>query len=99
MDTFEFLNIAQVHGFMKILGVLTHLDTFKEGKTLRKTRKLLKHRFWTEVHDGAKLFYLSSIQYGRVLQARDQKPGPVHLDPKVPPSHLAQHPSLRRCRP
>ncbi|KNC52613.1 uncharacterized protein AMSG_08477 [Thecamonas trahens ATCC 50062] len=65
MDTFEFLNIAQNHGFMKILGVLTHLDTFKDGKKQRKTRKRLKHRFWTEVYDGAKLFYLSSIQYGR----------------------------------
>ena len=26
METFEFLNICQIHGFPKIMGVLTHLD-------------------------------------------------------------------------
>ena len=50
METFEFLNICQVHGFPKIMGVLTHLDTFRDGKRLRKTKKRLKHRFWTEVY-------------------------------------------------
>lgn len=50
METFEFLNICQVHGFPRIMGVLTHLDTFKNNKTLRKTKKNLKHRFWTEVY-------------------------------------------------
>ncbi|KAK9965745.1 hypothetical protein ABG768_004818 [Culter alburnus] len=64
METFEFLNICQVHGFPRIMGVLTHLDTFKNNKTLRKTKKRLKHRFWTEVFQGAKLFYLSGMVYG-----------------------------------
>lgn len=50
METFEFLNICQVHGFPKIMGVLTHLDTFKNNKQLKKTKKKLKHRFWTEVY-------------------------------------------------
>lgn len=50
MDTFEFLNILQVHGFPKVMGVLTHLDMFKSAKTLRKTKKLLKQRFWTEIY-------------------------------------------------
>lgn len=50
METFEFLNICQVHGFPRIMGVLTHLDSFKNNKTLRKTKKTLKHRFWTEVY-------------------------------------------------
>uniref|UniRef100_A0A4W3IJU4 BMS1 ribosome biogenesis factor n=1 Tax=Callorhinchus milii TaxID=7868 RepID=A0A4W3IJU4_CALMI len=61
METFEFLNICQVHGFPKIMGVLTHLDSFKNNKQLRKTKKRLKHRFWTEVYQGAKLFYLSGM--------------------------------------
>ena len=26
METFEFLNICQIHGFPKIMGILTHLD-------------------------------------------------------------------------
>lgn len=50
METFEFLNICQVHGFPKIMGILTHLDTFKNNKQLKKTKKRLKHRFWTEVY-------------------------------------------------
>ncbi|XP_064418596.1 ribosome biogenesis protein BMS1 homolog [Latimeria chalumnae] len=64
METFEFLNICQVHGFPKIMGVLTHLDTFKNNKQLRKTKKRLKRRFWTEVYQGAKLFYLSGMVHG-----------------------------------
>ncbi len=62
METFEFLNILQVHGFPKVMGVLTHLDSFKINKKLRRTKKILKHRFWTDVYPGAKLFYLSSLE-------------------------------------
>ncbi|CEM20122.1 unnamed protein product [Vitrella brassicaformis CCMP3155] len=65
METFEFLNLLQVHGFPRILGVLTHLDSFQDNKRLRKTKKKMKNRFWTEIYDGAKLFYLSGLQYGR----------------------------------
>ena len=43
------------------MGVLTHLDTFKNNKALSRTKKNLKHRFWTEVYQGAKLFYLSGM--------------------------------------
>ncbi|CAG8674507.1 11196_t:CDS:10, partial [Racocetra fulgida] len=55
----------QVHGFPKVMGVLTHLDKFKNNKTLKSTKKRLKHRFWTEIYQGAKLFYLSGIINGR----------------------------------
>lgn len=47
------------------MGVLTHLDKFRNNKTLRTTKKRLKHRFWTEIYQGAKLFYLSGVIYGR----------------------------------
>jgi hypothetical protein len=50
MEIFEFLNICQVHGFPKIMCVLTHLDLIKNAKTLKKTKTKLKHRFWTEVY-------------------------------------------------
>lgn len=60
-ETFEFLNILQIHGFPKVMGVLTHLDLFKNQKKLKNTKKKLKHRFWTEIYQGAKLFYLSGI--------------------------------------
>merc|ERR1719223_2464623 len=65
LETFEFINILQVHGFPKVMGVLTHLDHFKDGKTLRKMKKMMKRRFQTELFEGAKLFHLSGLQYGR----------------------------------
>lgn len=64
METFEFLNILQTHGFPKVMGVMTHLDGFKDSKRLKKTKKRLKQRFWSEVYDGAKLFYLSGLGAG-----------------------------------
>ena len=67
METFEFLNLMQVHGFPKVMGVLTHLDSFTDTKALKKTKKTLKHRFWSEIYQGAKLFYLSGIKNGRYL--------------------------------
>ncbi|XP_064457943.1 ribosome biogenesis protein BMS1 homolog isoform X2 [Ornithodoros turicata] len=68
METFEFLNICQVNGFPRIMGVLTHLDVFKNAKTLRQTKKQMKHRFWTEIYQGAKLFYLSGLIRGEYLK-------------------------------
>jgi ribosome biogenesis protein BMS1 len=47
------------------MGVLTHLDKFRNNKTLKTTKKRLKNRFWTEIYQGAKLFYLSGIINGR----------------------------------
>ncbi|AAS53261.2 AFL113Cp [Eremothecium gossypii ATCC 10895] len=65
METMEFLNLAQHHGMPRVLGVATHLDLFKSQATLRASKKRLKHRFWTEVYQGAKLFYLSGVINGR----------------------------------
>ncbi|XP_022156323.1 ribosome biogenesis protein BMS1 homolog isoform X2 [Momordica charantia] len=65
METFEFLNILHNHGLPKVMGVLTHLDKFKDAKKLRKTKQRLKHRFWTEIRTGAKLFYLSGLINGK----------------------------------
>ncbi|KAJ2452658.1 Glycoside hydrolase 2 (Mannanase, beta-galactosidase) [Coemansia sp. RSA 2424] len=67
METFEFLNLLQTHGMPKVMGVLTHLDGFKDNKGLKMAKKTFKHRFWTEVYDGAKLFYLSGVENGRYL--------------------------------
>eukprot|EP01132_Coremiostelium_polycephalum_P002311 gene2311-2850_t len=65
METFEFLNILKTHGFPKVIGVLTHLDGFKNNKKLKKTKKKFKDRFWTEIYQGAKLFYLSGLIHGK----------------------------------
>ncbi len=59
MESFEFLSLLQNHGMPNIMGILTHLDYFRENKAMRKTKKKMKKRFWKEVHDGAKLFYFS----------------------------------------
>jgi len=61
METFEFLNVLQVHGFPRIMGVLTHMDKFSSAKTLKSTKKHMKHRFWTEIYQGAKLFYFTGL--------------------------------------
>lgn len=65
METMEFLNILAPHGFPRILGVTTHLDLFKSVSTMRNAKKQLKNRLWTEVYQGAKLFYLSGVINGR----------------------------------
>lgn len=67
MEIFEFLNICQVHGMPRIMGVLTHLDLIKNGRQMKKIKKALKHRFWTEVYAGAKLFYLSGLLHDEYL--------------------------------
>eukprot|EP01027_Heterolobosea_sp_BB2_P016217 GEZU01023108.1.p1 GENE.GEZU01023108.1~~GEZU01023108.1.p1 ORF type:complete len:1007 (+),score=359.54 GEZU01023108.1:341-3361(+) len=71
METFEFLNILQVHGFPKVMGVLTHLDKFKDNKQLKKLKKRIKHRFWTEIYDGAKVFYLTGVQGNGLYHPRE----------------------------
>lgn len=71
MEVFEFLNICQVHGFPRIMGVLTHLDYFKNNKSLRKIKKTMKKRFWTEVYK-VRNYYSESINsflsIGAILQ-------------------------------
>ncbi|CAM9384481.1 unnamed protein product [Chrysoparadoxa australica] len=65
METFEYLNILQVHGFPKVMGVMTHLDKFRNVKTLRAARKKLKQRFWSEIYQGAKMFYMGGVINGK----------------------------------
>ena len=50
METFEFLNLLQAHGFPKVMGVVTHLDLMTRQKALTAVKKDLKHRFWTEIY-------------------------------------------------
>lgn len=59
-------DLLQVHGFPKVMGVLNHLDHFRHSKSLKRTKKTLKTRLQTEIHAGAKLFYLSGMMYGTV---------------------------------
>ncbi|CAI5450370.1 unnamed protein product [Caenorhabditis angaria] len=65
METFEFLNICQVHGMPRIMGILNHLDLLDGISRVNKTKKILKHRFWTELYQGAKLFYMTGMVHGQ----------------------------------
>ena len=66
METMEFLNTLSSSGMPgNVFGILTHLDLFKKASALRDAKKRLKHRFWSELYHGAKLFYLSGVINGR----------------------------------
>ncbi|KAI9887208.1 MAG: Glycoside hydrolase 2 (Mannanase, beta-galactosidase) [Watsoniomyces obsoletus] len=66
METMEFLNVLSASGMPgNVFGILTHLDLFKKPATLQQAKKRLKHRFWSELYQGAKLFYLSGVINGR----------------------------------
>ncbi|KAL9015758.1 MAG: hypothetical protein Q9180_008845, partial [Flavoplaca navasiana] len=66
METMEFLNVLSTSGMPgNIFGILTHLDQFRKPATLKDAKKRLKHRFWGELYQGAKLFYLSGVINGR----------------------------------
>jgi ribosome biogenesis protein BMS1 len=66
METMEFLNILSSSGMPgNVFGILTHLDLFRKQETLKLQKKRLKHRFWSELYQGAKLFYLSGVVNGR----------------------------------
>lgn len=64
-ETFEALSALSSHGLPKIISILTHLDLVKSPAALKAQKKRLKNRFWTEVYDGAKMFYLSGVMNGR----------------------------------
>jgi len=68
MEVFEFFNICQAIGFPRCMGVLNHLDLYKDSKTVRKRKKQLKSRFEVELYKGARLFYLSMLVNGEYLQ-------------------------------
>lgn len=66
METMEFLNILSASGMPgNVFGILTHLDLFKKPQTLKDAKKRLKNRFWSELYQGAHLFYLSGVMNGR----------------------------------
>ncbi|KAK4454372.1 ribosome biogenesis protein bms1 [Podospora aff. communis PSN243] len=66
METMEFLNVLAATGMPgNVFGILTHLDLFKKPQALKDAKKRLKHRLWSELYNGAHLFYLSGVINGR----------------------------------
>ncbi|XP_026431263.1 ribosome biogenesis protein BMS1 homolog [Papaver somniferum] len=68
METFEFLELLKVHGMPKVMGVLTYLDSFKDEDVLAKTQKHLLDQFQANIHNGAKVFCLSSRHNAMYLE-------------------------------
>lgn len=62
METFEFTSMLKNHGFTAIMGVLTHMDEYRQNKSLHKLKKQIKKRFLKDATDKAKLFYLYGIK-------------------------------------
>lgn len=50
--------LHKVHGFPKVMGVLTHLDSFTDQKVLKKTKKRLKVGSW----NGSRYGWLASTE-------------------------------------
>ena len=44
---------------------MTNLDKFKANKTLQNAKKAIKHRFWTEIYKGAKMFEFMGVVNGK----------------------------------
>ena len=66
METMEFLNVLAATGMPgNVFGILTHLDLFRKPQALKDAKKRLKHRLWSELYQGAHLFYLSGVINGR----------------------------------
>ncbi|KAJ9148888.1 Ribosome biogenesis protein bms1 [Pleurostoma richardsiae] len=66
METMEILNILAAVGMPgNVFGILTHLDLFRKPQQLKDAKKRLKRRLWSELYQGAHLFYLSGIINGR----------------------------------
>ena len=62
METFEFISLLKNHGFTQIMGVITHMDDFRQNKSLSKYKKQIKKRFMKDATDKSKLFYLFGIK-------------------------------------
>ncbi|KAI3862030.1 hypothetical protein MKW92_016334, partial [Papaver armeniacum] len=62
-ETFEFLNLLQVHDFSNVMGVLTHLDKFEDEKEMKRTIDRLQDHFRTEICQRATVLCLSGLEH------------------------------------
>ncbi|MCL7021622.1 hypothetical protein MKW94_009930 [Papaver nudicaule] len=63
METFEFRNLLQVHGFPKVIGVLTHLDRVGVDE-ISEVKRSLEDHFRTEICEGAGVFSFGCLYNG-----------------------------------
>jgi hypothetical protein len=71
LETFEFLSLSIVYGCPRVLCVLTHLDLFKDWKTLRKAKKRIKKRLQSELNIHSKIFFFSGITLNEKYLTRE----------------------------
>ncbi|KAI3913250.1 hypothetical protein MKW92_046679 [Papaver armeniacum] len=64
MKTFEFLNLLQVHGMPKVMGVLTYLDELEDAETRKIIKERVMNKFRTNIHERAIIFCLSGVHHG-----------------------------------
>ncbi|KAI3952527.1 hypothetical protein MKW92_028214 [Papaver armeniacum] len=93
-ETFEFLNLLQVHGFPKVMGVLTHLDELKGKKQLKETKNRLQDHFQTEIYQPATVYNLSGLGHdGLYKMGEVQKLAEdISMLQSIPLSWRAAHP-------
>ncbi|KKA27555.1 hypothetical protein TD95_002399 [Thielaviopsis punctulata] len=66
METMEFLNVLAATGMPgNVFGILSHLDLFRKPQALKDAKRKLKRRLWSELYQGAPLFFLSGVINGR----------------------------------
>ncbi|XP_026445873.1 ribosome biogenesis protein BMS1 homolog [Papaver somniferum] len=91
-ETFEFRNLLQVHGFPKVIGVLTHLDKVALDE-MSKVKQRLEDHFCTEIYEGAKLLTLSGLENGLYKMPEIGDLREMLSDPQfLPLSWRAKHP-------
>ena len=73
METFEMISMMKQIGFRNCMGVVTHMDFFKDNKQMRNQKKMMKERFRKEVGDDCKLFFLTGIQYGLYMRVEVER--------------------------
>jgi hypothetical protein len=71
LETFECLTLAIAHGCPRILCILTHLDLFKDWKSLKKAKKRIKKRLKIELNVQSKIFFFSGITFNEKYLNRE----------------------------
>nr|UXY87540.1 BMS1-like protein [Cryptomonas curvata] len=71
LETFEFLSLSTAYGCPRILCILTHLDLFKDWKSLRKAKKRIKKRLKFELGIYSKIFFFSGINLNEKYLTRE----------------------------
>ncbi|KAI3962308.1 hypothetical protein MKW92_052631 [Papaver armeniacum] len=94
METFEFRNLLQVHGFPKVIGVLTHLDKVSVDE-ISEAKQRLEDHFCTEICEGAKLFSFPGLEDGLYIMPEINDLGEMLSDAQfLPLSWRAKHPNM-----